>query len=213
MLTRSCNSTRRHALEIMNNMIYLRDACFEFTTTEMPSHVRDLVSFWLDVSHHRSVSSATHIRVLHPFDFNDAFLSSLFPGEIMYYSTAFIGGVRFITSDHAVNKVIDGSNIIFKTGTEATFGRIRRLIRVNDGEPVFYVDVPKNLLDFPCANSGIVYHYSNIRTGVYTDEINSVFISSKRILEKCVFYERDDRVCTFSDFEIYRDPHKLPFSI
>jgi hypothetical protein len=115
-------------------------------------------------------------------------------------STAFIGKVRFTISDLARNKVIDDSNIIFKTGTEENFGRIRRIFKVNDGDPVFYVDVVSIMSDFQLSASGTVYEYSNIRTGSYTEGTNSVFISGEHIVEKCVFYERANKLCTFFRF-------------
>ena len=184
----------------MNNLMYLRDACFELTTTDIPPGVRDLVSSWLGVQYHDFDSSSAQIQVLHPFACQDAFVSSVFAGEIIYYSTAFIGRVRFTTSDYARNKVADDSNIIFKTGNEKSFGRIRRIFQVNRGETLFYVDVVQNLADFRCTTSGQVYHYSGIQTGVYDDTVTGVFLKSKHIIEKCVFYERDDRVCTFSRY-------------
>jgi hypothetical protein len=47
LLTRSCKSTRRHAIEIMNNLMYLRDACFEAMSIYMHMGIRKLISPWL----------------------------------------------------------------------------------------------------------------------------------------------------------------------
>ena len=112
-LTRSCKSTRRHALEIMNNIMYLRDACFELTTTDIPSSLHDLVSSWLGLQRTDFMSPYHHIRLLHRLKFDNVLIKSMFRGEITYYSTAFMGHVRFTTSDQTRNKVIDDSNIIF----------------------------------------------------------------------------------------------------
>jgi hypothetical protein len=184
----------------MNNMMYLRDACFELMVTDMPSSLRDLVSSWLDVQPTDSTSPINNIRVLHPLKSADALLESMFRGKTVCYSTAFIGKVRFTTSDLARNKVIDDSSIIFKTGNEENFGRIRRIFKVNDGDPVFYVDAISIMADFRFTASGIIYQYSNIQTGSHTRGTNSVFISGEHIVEKCVFYERDNKVCTFFRF-------------
>lgn len=197
LLTRSSKSTRRHALEILNNMMYLRDACFELTTTDIPSSLRSLISSWLKMEPCDLYSSGNHIRVLHSLDCEDPLLSSLFTGDITYYSTAFIGKVRFTTSDYAMNKVADDSNIVFKIGDEQSWGCIRRIFRVNHNEPVFYVAVAKNLVPFQCHTPGHVYNYANIQTGVYDEEPTNVFLTSKHVIEKCVRYERDDGVSTF----------------
>ncbi|CAF4361359.1 unnamed protein product, partial [Rotaria sp. Silwood2] len=88
------------------------------------------------------------VRALHPVETNDQTLNSIFPGKIVYYSTAFIGQVRFTTSHYARNKVSDDSSIIFKTGSKENFGRIRRIFTVNGAEPMFYVDTLPSMTAF-----------------------------------------------------------------
>lgn len=180
--------------------MYLRDACFELITTDMPSQLCDLVSSWLDVQHADCISPRSHIRLLHPLELNDPLLSSMFQGKIVYYSTAFIGKVRLTTSDRARNKVTDDSNIIFKTGIEENFGRIRRIFKVNDGNPVFCVDIISTLTNFKCVTNASVYEFSNIRTGSYADGRSSVFIGVEHIVEKCAFYDGGKNICTFFRF-------------
>ena len=141
-----------------------------------------------------------HIRLLHRLKFDNVLIKSMFRGEITYYSTAFTGHVRFTTSDQARNKVIDDSNIIFKINSAENFERIRHIFKVNDGQPVFYVDVIPSMFDFRCATSTNTYQYSNIRTGSYAAGMNSVFISGEQIVEKCVLYESDHQTYTFFRF-------------
>jgi len=180
--------------------MYLRDACFQIIHVDMHLGLRKLTSSWLHMSCPDSVPSKDCVRTLHPLKITDQLFSSIFSGDIIYYSTAFIGQVRFTTTSYAHNKVADDSSIVFKTGLEEIFGRIRRIFRVNDAEPIFYVDVISKMADFECNTTTDVYSYSHIQTGTFNQETNAVFISAKEIVEKCVFYERNNAVCTCYKF-------------
>ncbi|CAF2107921.1 unnamed protein product [Rotaria magnacalcarata] len=200
VLTRSSKGTRRHATEMMNNLMYLRDACFESMKPDMNKVLHKLISPWLHMTNSYSNATKYSVRTLHPLNTSDQAISSIFPGEIVYYSTAFIDQVRFTTYDYARNKVADDSSIIFTTGSEENFGRIRCIFSINDAEPMFYVDVVSNMTAFTCRTTTDVYSYSNIQTGLSSDNTNSILISAKDIIEKCVFYERSDKICTFYRF-------------
>jgi len=166
----------------------------------MPSNLRGLVSSWLDLRRMASISSINDIRVLHPCKSDNALLKTIFRGKLVYYSTAYIGQVRYTTSNQARDKVIDDSNIIFKTSTEENFGRIRHIFTVNDGQPIFYIDTISNMANFRCATATNVYRYSNIRKGSYAEGMSTVFISGAQIVEKCVLYEHDNQMYTFFRF-------------
>ncbi|CAF1241589.1 unnamed protein product [Adineta steineri] len=202
LLTRSCKSTRRHAIEIMNNLIYLRDAHFELKNNSMCMNLRELISSWLHIRCSSSTSLTNPVRTLHSIKITDKFLSSIFRGAIVYYSTAFIGQVRLTTTHYAKNKVTDDSSIIFKIGSKEIFGRIHRIFTVNDAEPIFYINVLSNTTDFKCKTITDTYKYSHIRTGSFDDQTSGVFISANDFVEKCVFYERKNKICTF-----YRYPN------
>ncbi len=73
------------------------------------------------------------------------------------------------------------SSIIFKTGSEESFGRIRRIFTVNNAESMFYVDVISNMADLKFSSATDTY-------------------SASDIIEKCVFYELSNRICTFCRF-------------
>jgi hypothetical protein len=98
--------------------------------------------------------------------------------------------LRYTTIDYARGKVSDDSDIIFKTGSKPTFGRIRRIFKVNKGEPLFYVETISNLSDFEFIDSSNRYKFSTIQTGSFADGANNVFITAQGIVEKCVFYQR-----------------------
>ena len=180
--------------------MYLRDAHFEVIQPDMHMGLRQLTSNWLHVPVSESLLSKDCVRVLHPIYINDPFFRSIFPGVIIYYSTAFIGRVRFTTIDYAREKTSEDASIVFKTGSQENFGRIRRIFTVNAGEPVFYVDIMSTVVDFECSTTNNTYSYSNIRTGSFNENTNSVFVSACDILEKCVFYERYNKLCTFYRF-------------
>lgn len=200
LLTRSCKSTRRHALEIMNNLVYLRDACFELTSINMPIDICALSSSWLGTQCLRSTSAIDSVRVLHPLKLQDPFLSSIFRSKIVFYSTAFIGQVRLTTADYSTGKTTDDSNIVLNTGSRSNFGRIKRIFKVNNAEPLFYIHTISNLTQFQCAASSNTYQYSDICTGSPNDGDSYIFISITGIVEKCVFYQNTEGNYTFYRF-------------
>ena len=165
LLTRSCRSARRHALETMNNMMYLRDACFEVMNIDMHPDLRELSLSWLDMKLGCSVPPNIHVRVLHAIKVTDRSLNTIFRGDITYYSTACIGQTRFTTTTQAKNKVADDSCIMFRDDSRQSFGRIRRIFTVNDREPLFYIDTMLAVIDFQCTTSTNIYHYPYICTG------------------------------------------------
>ncbi|CAF4166937.1 unnamed protein product [Rotaria magnacalcarata] len=91
VLTRSCKGTRRHAIEIMNNLMYLRDACSEAANANMHKGLQKLLTTWLHMRDAYNISSKDCVRVLHPVKITDQFFDSIFSGDIVYYSTAYIG--------------------------------------------------------------------------------------------------------------------------
>lgn len=180
--------------------MYLRDACYGLMDVDMHHGLRELSSSWLHMTSSDAASLKGSVTTLHQAHITDPFLNSIFRGNIVYYSTAFIGRVRFTTTQYARDKVTDDSSIVFKTGTDESFGRIRRIFRVNDAKPVFYVDVISHMADFECATPTDVYSCSDIQTGVFEKGQSSVFVDASDIIEKCVFFQRDNGKCTFYRF-------------
>jgi hypothetical protein len=77
----------------MNNLIYFRDACFEMIRVDMHLGLRKLTSSWSHMSCSDSVSAKDYIRVLHPIETTDKLFNSIFFGDIVYYTTVFVGRV------------------------------------------------------------------------------------------------------------------------
>jgi hypothetical protein len=180
--------------------MYLRDTCFEVMKVDMHMGIRKLISSWLHIPDSNSILSKNNVRVLHPVEITDQLFNSIFSDDIVYYSTVYIGRVRFTISHHARNKVTDDSSIISKTGFDENFGRIRRIFTVNGGYPMFYVDVISKMIHFECTITTDTYSYPYIQTGSFDEDTNCIFISAYDIVEKCVFFERSDKVCTFYKF-------------
>ena len=114
LLTRSCKSTRRHSIEIMNSLMYLRDACYRLMDIDMHHGLREISSSWLHMTSSNSGSSKDNVTTLHQLRITDPFLNSIFRGDIVCYATAFIGQVRFTTTKYAWHKVTDDSSMILK---------------------------------------------------------------------------------------------------
>ena len=137
----------------MNNLMYLRDACYGLMDVDIHHGLLELSSSWLHRRSSNSDSLKDSVTTLHQLRITDPFLNSIFRGDIVYYSTAFIGQARFTTTQFARDKVTDDSSIIFKTSSNESFGRIRRIFRVNDAKPFFYVDMILETADFECTTS------------------------------------------------------------
>lgn len=181
----------------MNNLIYLRDAYIEILDGKMHKGLQQLASNWLNLSASEFLPFKNVIRVLHPVSIKDASFSFIFSGNIEYYSTVFIGRVRFTTTAYARGKVADDASIVFKTGSTENFGRIRRIFTVDKKEPILYVTVMSTPLEFQSSTNNNTYSYSNIVTDTLDENSNNIFVSASDIIEKCVFYERHNKICTF----------------
>ena len=177
--------------------MYLRDAHFEVLTVDIHCGMRNLIFAWLHMSVPYSNSIKDNIRVLHRVHVIDQFINIIFSGTIVYYSSLFIGSVRFTTTEYARNKVSDDSSVIFKIGSKENFSRIRRIFTVNSGEPIICMDVISQTVSFECTTATDVFSYPYIETVILIMEDNRIFISADNIVEKCVFYERTNNCCTF----------------
>ena len=166
----------------MKNLMYCCDTCSKSMSIAMASGLHALSLSWLDIHCPYSTSSADRICLLHPMNVNDPVLESIFQGSITFYSTIFIKEVRFTTAEYACGKRSDNSNFIFKADANESFGKIRRILKVNDSEPIFYV--------------GIVPHLVPIGTSIESD----VLVNVNDIIEKCVLYERLIGSVTFDRF-------------
>ena len=103
-------------------MVYLHDACFELTASNIPADIYTLTSSWLRVQFRSSFSTIDQVRALHPLTIQDPVISAVFHGNISFYSTVFIRDIRSTTTDYSPGKISDDSNIIFTTNYRYHFG-------------------------------------------------------------------------------------------
>ena len=136
ILTRSAKSTSRHALEMMNNLLYLRDACFHLVHPEMCSSLQEFLLNLIN-NRHAADQSSSLIQLRHKLDISDSRISESFSGTIQFYSTVFIGQIRFTTSSYCRRKHADDSSIVYQVDNEVHFGRIHRIFTVDGGDVLF----------------------------------------------------------------------------
>lgn len=199
ILTRSTKGTFRHALEMMNNLLYLRDACFHLLDPEMCFSMRKFLLTLIN-NCHTSDQSSSCIEPKHRLKVSDPRISELFFGKIQFYSTVFIGKIRFTTSKYCRNKKTDDSTIVYKVGNEVHFGRIHRIFTVDDGDVLFQIFSLASHTHFTCETVEEQYDYDEIQMGVISSGTNTCIIKAKQIIEKCVFYLQPNGHITFIRF-------------
>lgn len=93
--------------------MYLRDVCCGLMNVDRHHVLRELSSSCLCMTSSNYGSLKDTVTTLHQLRITEHFLNSIFRGDIVYYSTAFIGQVRFTTTQYAWHNVTDDSSIIF----------------------------------------------------------------------------------------------------
>jgi len=51
-------------------------------------------------------------------------------------------------------------------------------------------------LEFEYSTTSNTYSYSNIVTDTLNENSSNIFVSVSEIIERCVFYERNNKICT-----------------
>jgi hypothetical protein len=201
LMTQTSKSTRRHAIEIINNLNLLRDACYHLNHSQMNAECFALFSSW----HSRQLAPSNNreMAVVHPTSRGDNKVSSVFPGQsVQFYTTFIIGHIRFTTTYYAKKFIADDSSVVFRSGHRAHFGRIQNVFTVDGGEPLFRIAyLPDSRSSpFKCALSDNedLQHF-NIQSGSTSDFIHCI-VSNEQIIEKCVYYEEANHFCTFFRF-------------
>ncbi|CAF4410220.1 unnamed protein product [Rotaria sp. Silwood2] len=196
---RSTKSTRRHSLEIMNNLQYLRDAWFHLDDSQMDYSLHSFLSSLIN-NHETNQRLPVFIQPRHPVNISDPQISALFSSKITYYSTAFIGEIRFTTSNYCHKKSTDDSSIVYRAGDEVHFGRIHRIFTVDDGEVLFQIFSLSSSSDFTCEVNDEQFYYDEIEIGTITSGTTICIIKAEQIIEKCVFYLQSNGRATFIRF-------------
>ena len=186
LLTQFTKSTRRHALEMMNNLVYLREARFHLNEFEIYSPLRKFLSnFIKNCTATDPLSSVVQPR--YSLNIIDPRISELFSGTVKYYSTFYMGQVRFTTDGFCRNKLADDSSIVYQTGSKVHFGCIHRIFSVNNGDLLLQIFTLALPYGFKCETANERYEYDGNETGMICSGTTTSVINVKQINEKCVF--------------------------
>ena len=188
-MTRTCKSTRRHALEIMNNLTILRDAHHHLMDPEMDSTLAELIRTWM--SRHDNYDNDRSIyKMMHRLEESDRIVRLAFhTSSIIFYSTAFIKSVRFTTWSYACGKSTNDSCILFASGQRKLFGRISSIFTLSDHhEPTFRVQVLSNrkLIEY-YIDDDTMDEFIGMQSGQLSDE-SYLIVRATDILEKCASF-------------------------
>lgn len=185
LITRTCNSTRKHAIEIINTIVQLRETCRLIDTPHVRPKLQHLLSTWVL---RRSLTMDNQIRLLHQIKSRSVtFISRMWTNKkIDYYSTLYIGHVRITTAAFADQKATDDSSILIKINGIDQFAVVKEIFCV-DGEDSFVqaccLSAAKS---FECSTSSAKFSFNNIQHGSMG---NDFIVSTKNIVEKCVRIE------------------------
>lgn len=202
LMTRTCKSTRRHALEMMNNVALLREAHHHLMNPEMDHRLVHLAQSWISRRCKHTADQPMY-RVIHKSQQTDQAVCLAFNmTSVLFYSSAYIGLVRFTTWRYACGKATDDSHIVFRSDKRNLFGRISHIFTIsNSVEPMFKVQTlsqPTSLEYF--IDEDTVADFDEIQTG-HLNEENYRFVRPTDILEKCVsFYHRTNKTWSIMKF-------------
>ncbi|CAF2155936.1 unnamed protein product [Rotaria magnacalcarata] len=199
LLTRSTKSTSRHALEMMNNLLYLRDAHLHLRDPEICASLGKFLLSLINNCHTADQSSPL-IKVQHLLNISDPRITELFSGAVQFYSSVFIGRIRLTTSNYSRKKNADDSSIVYRAGDEVHYGRIDRIFTVDGGDVLFQIFSLASSTHFTCETADEEYDYNEIEMGMISAGTTTCIIKAKQIIEKCVFYLQPNSYATFVRF-------------
>ena len=165
----------------------------------MHSGLRDFLLNLVNNCHSADQSSSL-VKPKHSLHIADPRISELFSGTINFYSTVFIGRVRFTTSSYCRNKHADDSSILYRAGNEVRFGRIHRIFTVDDGDLLFQIFSLVSGFYFNYETEDEQYEYEAIEMGIISSGSTICIIKAHQIIEKCVFYLQSNGYATFIRF-------------
>lgn len=189
LMTRTCKSTRRHALEIMNNLTILREAHHHLLDPEIDSTLIDLIFTWISRPNKYNGDQSIY-KLMHRSKQSDRIVCLVFnTSSIVFYSAIFIERVRFTTWTYARGKATDDSCILFTSAQTKPFGRISGIFTLNDDhEPMFRVQVLSNRKSLEYYfDDDTMDEFTDMQTGQLKDD-NYLIVRATDILEKCVSF-------------------------
>lgn len=199
LLTHSTKSTRRHALEMMNNLVCLRDAYFHLNDPEMHYGLHNFLLNLINKSQ-ATYELKSLVQPHHLLRILDPRISTIFSGAVKFYSVVYIGHVRITTSNYSHNKCADDSSIVYQAGNGIYFGRVHRIFTVDDEDVLFQIYTLASGTHFSCETEDEEYEYDEIQMGTISSGTTTCIIKAQQIIEKCVIYLQPNGFITFIKF-------------
>ena len=191
-MTRTCKSTRRHALKIASNLALLREARYHLMDPDIDWRLVGLIRTWLS-RRRKQDNDQPMFKLIHRSRHVDQDICLVFnTSTITFYSTAFIGHVRFTTWKYANGKATDDSCIMFRSAQTRVFGRISSIFTIDERtEPVFKFELLTNTepLEHYIGDTTID-EFTSIKNGTL-DDPNCSLVRAHDILKKCVSFQCD----------------------
>ncbi|CAF3654904.1 unnamed protein product [Rotaria socialis] len=184
----------------MNNLLYLRSACFQLGDPIMHSGLRDFLLNLINNCHSAEQSSSL-IKPRHSLRITDPRISELFSCTTKFYSIVCIGRVRFTASNYCRDKHVDDSTILYRADNEIHFGRIHRIVTVDGGDILLQIFSLASSFYFDCDTDDEQYEYEAIEMGMTSSGTTTCIIKANQIIEKCVFYLQSNNYATFIRFQ------------
>jgi hypothetical protein len=189
-MTRTCKSTRQHAVEIASNLALLREAHYHLMDPDIDYRLVGLIRTWL-TRRCKHDDGRLILKLIHRSRQIDRDICLVFnTSSITFYSTAFIGHVRFTTWKYANGKATDDSCIMFRSTQTQMFGRISSIFTVDEQtEPLFKIQVLTNskALEYYIGDDTID-EFTGIQNGCL-DDANYSLVRAGDILDKCVSFQ------------------------
>ncbi|CAF1483780.1 unnamed protein product [Rotaria sordida] len=193
------DSLEKPAKNINDSVKVFERHLFHLGDSQMDYSLHKFLSSLIN-DHETNQRSSVFIQPQYPVNISDPQISTLFSSKITYYSTAFIGGIRFTISNYCHKRSTDDSSIVYRASDEVHFGPIHRIFTVDDGEVLFQIFSLSSSFDFTCEVNDEQFYYDEIEIGTITSETTTCIIKAEQIIEKRAFYLQSNGRATFIRF-------------
>ena len=182
VVTRTCNSTRQHAIEIINTITQLRDLSQFVNTDDTRPELHELLSSWI-LRRPSRVKKET--RLLHQLPNRSVpSISIMWRNQrISYYSTVYIGHVRVTTAALARGKRANDSSIIVRINRIEHFAVVEEIFSVDERDAFLRVCCLSKNRSFVCSTGKTQITFDAIQRGSMGDDC---VVPLRNFVEKCV---------------------------
>lgn len=209
MLTRTCNSTRRHAEEIISNLHTLQHAHQHLND---PTIDPDFKQQLLSILPGKKPINKHYIYPHRETKKINSFATILFPqNELTFFNKIQIGNLKLCTYASAISKQGDDSTIVYRTADNFSYmGRIQAILSVSETEAVFLVIQYPIITDYFICSLGDDKSFTNTCIQhCLKKNYSTRLIKPTDIIEKCLYYEHPTGKCTFMRFPFVSLPSQF----